>query len=79
MAGATGSFMAKEIKSNMTGTILSVLVKVGDKVAVDQDVVSMESMKMEMMVPAEIAGKVAEVCVAPDDFVQEGQVLLRLE
>jgi biotin carboxyl carrier protein len=71
--------MAKEIKSNMTGTIIEVLVKAGDSVAVDQDVVSMESMKMEMMVPSEMSGKVVEVCVATDDFVQEGQVLLRLE
>ncbi len=70
--------MSKEIKSNMTGTILNVLVKVGDNVSVDQDIVSMESMKMEMMVPAEVSGKVLEVCVAADDFVQEGQVLLRL-
>jgi biotin carboxyl carrier protein len=38
----------------------------------------MESMKMEMMVPADVSGKVTEVCVATDDFVQEGQVLLRL-
>lgn len=71
--------MSKEVKSNMTGTVLSILVKVGDNVAVDQDVVSMESMKMEMTVPSEISGTVAEVCIAPDDFVQEGQVLLRLE
>lgn len=71
--------MAKEVKSNMTGTVLNVLVKVGDNVSMDQDVVSMESMKMEMMVAAEISGKVVEVCVAADDFVQEGQVLLRLE
>ncbi|HVJ64411.1 MAG TPA: biotin/lipoyl-containing protein [Bdellovibrionota bacterium] len=70
--------MAKEIKSNMTGTVINVLVKVGDTVSEDQDVVSMESMKMEMMVPADVSGKVTEVCVATDDFVQEGQVLLRL-
>lgn len=78
MAEAIGK-MSKEVKSNMTGTVLSVLVKVGDTVRPDQDVVSMESMKMEMVVASEIAGKVVEVCVAQDDFVQEGQVLLRLE
>lgn len=71
--------MAKEVKSNITGTVLDVLVKVGDSIKADQDVVTMESMKMEMMVPSDLAGKVVEVCIAPDDFVQEGQVLLRLE
>jgi biotin carboxyl carrier protein len=71
--------MSKEVKSNMTGTVLDILVKVGDDVAVDQDVVSIESMKMEMSIPSDVGGKVAEVCVNKDDFVQEGQVLLRLD
>ena len=71
--------MSKEIKSNMAGTVLDLLVKVGDTVSVDQDVVSIESMKMEMMVPSDLGGKVSELCVAKDDFVQEGQVLIRLD
>lgn len=71
--------MSKEVKSNMTGTVIDVLVKVGDKINADQDVLTMESMKMEMMVASEVSGKVIEVCVAAEDFVQEGQVLLRLE
>jgi len=68
-----------EIKSNMTGTVLRVLVKKGDKVTVDQDVVVLESMKMEMMVPSTAAGTVTDTSVQVDDFVQEGQVLLTLE
>lgn len=67
-----------DVCSNMTGTILKILVNVGDKVSENQDVVAIESMKMEMMVPSSLTGTVAEVKVAPDDFVQEGQVLLVL-
>ncbi len=63
----------------MSGTVLRVLVKVGEKVKNDQDVVALESMKMEMMVPSSIAGTVKAVHVAPDDFVQEGQDLLTVE
>jgi biotin carboxyl carrier protein len=67
-----------EIKSNVTGTVLRALVKVGDQVAVDQDLLAVESMKMEMMVPSTAAGKVQELKVNTDDFIQEGQVILVL-
>lgn len=71
--------MAKNITSNMTGTVLNVLVKVGDTVAADQDVLTLESMKMEMMLTSTDAGKVKEIKVNVDDFIQEGQVILVLE
>lgn len=69
----------KEVKANMTGTILEVLVKVGDNVSADQDVISIESMKMEMSIQSSETGRVKEILVKPEDFVQEGQVLLTLE
>jgi len=67
-----------ELKSNVSGTVIDVLVKVGDKVAIDQDIVSVESMKMEMMIPATASGLVKEIRVSPEDFIQEGQVLVVL-
>ena len=68
-----------EIKANMTGTIIEVLVKIGDTISVDQDVVSIESMKMEMSIQSTAAGVVKEILVKAEDFVQEGQVLLKTE
>jgi biotin carboxyl carrier protein len=68
-----------EVKSNVSGVVIEVLVAPGASVKADQDVVSIESMKMEMFVPSPGAGRVKEVKVATDDFVQEGQVLLILE
>lgn len=68
-----------DIVSNMSGTVIEVMVKVGDTVAVDQDVVSVESMKMEMMVPANVGGTVKEIKVNAEDFVQEGQALISVE
>lgn len=68
-----------EVLSNMAGTVFKILVNVGDDVAEDQDVVILESMKMEMMVQSMESGKVKEIKIAIDDFVQEGQVLLVLE
>ena len=63
----------------MSGTVLRVLVKPGDTVEEDQDVVAIESMKMEMMVPATASGTVKTVHVAVDDFVQEGEALVTVE
>ena len=68
-----------EILANMSGTVIEVLVKVGDVVTEDQDVVSVESMKMEMMIPSTAAGTVKEIKVNAEDFVQEGQALLIVE
>jgi len=68
-----------DIKSNVSGVIIEVLVKVGQKIGADEDVVSIESMKMEMFVPSSSAGTVKEIKVKADDFVQEGQVLVVLE
>ena len=69
----------KEIKANMTGTVIAVLVKVGDCVSAGQDVLSIESMKMEMSITSDFAGKVREIKVNAEDFIQEGQVLIVLE
>jgi acetyl-CoA carboxylase biotin carboxyl carrier protein len=71
--------MSTPIVSNMTGTVIDVLVNPGDSVEDGQDVVCLESMKMQMFVPATAAGKVAEVKVGAGDFVNEGDTLLVLE
>ncbi len=68
----------KEVKSNVSGVVINIMVAVGDAVAEDQDVVSVESMKMEMFVPSEFSGTVQEIKVKAEDFVQEGQTLLVL-
>lgn len=65
--------------ATMAGTVLSVLVEVGDTVADGQDVVVLESMKMEVPVQSESSGKVVKVHVQPGDFVNEGDVLIDLE
>jgi len=68
-----------EVKSQISGTVWQVLVEVGQEVTEDEELIILESMKMEIPVSAPQAGKVAEVLVAPSQPVQEGQVLLRLE
>ncbi|WCK53099.1 acetyl-CoA carboxylase biotin carboxyl carrier protein subunit [Aneurinibacillus sp. Ricciae_BoGa-3] len=69
----------KEVAATMAGTVIQVLVNEGDEVQVGQDVVMLESMKMEVPVAAESAGKVTKIKVGPGDFVNEGDALLELE
>ena len=47
-----------QVKSTMAGTVFTVNVAVGEEVAAGQVVIVLESMKMEIPVEAEVAGKV---------------------
>ncbi len=63
----------------MQGTIVKVLVAVGDAVEVGQTVCVLEAMKMENAVNAEKGGTVAEVRVAAGDPVGPGDVVAVIE
>lgn len=68
-----------EIIASMAGSVWKVLVKPGDQVEEDQDVVILESMKMEIPIVAEFDGTVKEVRVAEGEFVNEGDVIVVVE
>lgn len=70
--------MAK-VAANMAGTVWKVLVAPGETVTPGQDVVILESMKMEIPVSAEIGGTVGKILRQPGDFVDAGDPLLELE
>jgi acetyl-CoA/propionyl-CoA carboxylase biotin carboxyl carrier protein len=63
----------------MQGTIVKVLVNVGDDVEAGQAVCILEAMKMENNVNAEKSGKVAEVRVKAGDTVGAGDVVVVIE
>lgn len=69
----------KEITASMAGTVLNILVNIGDEITMGQEVIMLESMKMEIPIEAIAGGKVAEVKVNIGDFVNEGDVLLTIE
>lgn len=69
----------KQVQAAMAGTVLRVLVREGERVESGQDVVVLESMKMEVPLQAESGGTVYSLKVAEGDFVNEGQPLLELE
>ena len=61
------------------GTVLSVKVQVGDKVASGQTLVVLEAMKMENNIDADRAGVVKEVCIQQGATVMEGDNLIVIE
>ena len=67
-----------KLEAPVTGRVVNVIVTVGTRVEPGDTVAMIESMKMEIPVEAERAGTVARVLIAPDDEVEEGQVLLEL-
>ena len=69
----------KHVVSNMAGVVLEYLVKPGDTIAVDQDVVTLESMKMQIPVQSTVNGTVKSLKVPQGEFVDDGDVLLEVD
>ncbi len=69
----------KEVRSEVSGKVWQIEVKVGDRVAAEDVLLILESMKMEIPVLAPIAGTVAELRVALEQSVEEGAVVAAIE
>ncbi len=59
--------------------VIELFVKVGDTIAVDDAIATLESDKATMDIPSSHAGVVKEVLIAVGDKVAEGAVLIKLE
>ena len=68
-----------EVRAEITANVWQVRVEPGQHVDEGDELVILESMKMEIPVTAPAAGTVVEVCVAPDDQVQEGDLVAIIE
>jgi acetyl-CoA carboxylase biotin carboxyl carrier protein len=63
----------KRIASEVAGKVWKVEVQAGAKVAQEDTLLILESMKMEIPVAAPSAGTVVSILVAEGDLVAEGQ------
>ncbi|WP_111645659.1 acetyl-CoA carboxylase biotin carboxyl carrier protein subunit [Paranoxybacillus vitaminiphilus] len=68
-----------QVVATMAGNVWKIVVSIGEQVTEGQDVVILESMKMEIPIAAETSGTVKEIKVQEGDFVNEGDVLIELE
>jgi acetyl-CoA carboxylase biotin carboxyl carrier protein len=68
--------MSHTVVAELVAAVMKVEVDVGDRVAADDPVVILESMKMEIPVLAEVPGTVTEVVVASGDVVNDGDPLV---
>ncbi len=67
-----------QVRAEMAGKVIQVCVSEGDTVTEDQDLVVIESMKMQIPVGSPEEGTIAKVHVAPDQFLNEGDPIVDL-
>ena len=71
--------MATEVLAPLAGSILEVLVEVGEEVKDDDGLLVLEALKMENLVYAPCDGKVSEVRVKKGDTVEDDEVIMVIE
>ena len=78
-SGGSGALASGSIEAPMQGTIVKILVEVGQQVEAGTGVLVLEAMKMENQINAEKAGTVKEIKVATGDTVGGGDILAVIE
>ncbi|MBH0229449.1 acetyl-CoA carboxylase biotin carboxyl carrier protein subunit [Halobacillus yeomjeoni] len=68
-----------EVKASMAGSVWKIVAQQGEEISEGQDIAILESMKMEIPIPAESGGTIKELKVSEGDFVNEGDVIAIIE
>ena len=68
-----------DVTAEITANVWQVRTEVGATVSEGDELVILESMKMEIPVEAPIIGTVTSIAVKPDDQVTEGDLVLTIE
>jgi len=64
-----------ELLAPISGNVWKLLITVGDKVELDDEVIILEALKMETPIYCDDGGTVTEIRVKEGDAVNEGDVL----
>jgi biotin carboxyl carrier protein len=72
-------FWVTEVRAEITANVWQVRTEVGAAVVEGDELIILESMKMEIPVVAPSEGTVTEVRVEPESKVQEGDVVVVLD
>lgn len=71
--------MTSEVQAEMAATVWRVLVAEGENVKAGDEIVILESMKMEVPIITETAGILKELRVGEGSSVQKGDVIAVIE
>ena len=66
------------MRADMVANVMEIYVTQGGQIEIGDTIVLLESMKMEIPVIAEEAGKVSRIAVSVGDVVQEGDLLVSI-
>jgi len=64
-----------EVNATVAGSVWKIVKNVGDDVKAGETIMILEAMKMEIEIEAPCDGKISSITVAPNDSVNDGQVL----
>jgi acetyl-CoA carboxylase biotin carboxyl carrier protein len=67
------------VKTEITGKVWKITAEKGQRLAEDDAIVILESMKMEIPVPAPIACTIIDIMVCEGDAVTEGDIIAHIE
>ncbi|MGQ9585882.1 MAG: biotin/lipoyl-containing protein [Anaerolineae bacterium] len=73
--GLAGDVSLRKVMAPMPGTVLDIRVRPGDEVAFQQELCSLEAMKMKNSIRSPRAGRIATVEVAEGQSVAYGETL----
>ena len=68
-----------EIKTQIRAIVWKIVKKKGDKVKIDDEIILLESMKMEIPISSEFNGRIKSIEVSEGDEIDEGQIVAILE
>lgn len=68
-----------EVIASMAGSVWKIVVSEGESVENGQEIIILESMKMEIPLEAAISGSIKKIHISEGDFVNEGDVLAIIE
>ena len=78
--GETVEFKVPDLGENIeSADVINILVKKGDTISIDQDVIEIETDKATIEVPSSVEGKIVEVNVKSGDKVKVDDVLIKVE
>jgi acetyl-CoA carboxylase biotin carboxyl carrier protein len=64
-----------DVTAHINGTIFKIEIEIGSKVTAGEEIIILESMKMEIPIEAPVDGIVKEILIKEGQAVEEGDVV----